>query len=154
MISKRVINYTLLLSFLLFFCFASLISADESCTKYYYGNKGDTYATVQTTKYPNTNERSIAWGLVINEEARIKYGPKVRVTLNRSRVNFYAINPPYKTPIQAPDYNFHGHLKNYQFIGQPGGGILKKGDRILLEFGIVSMNTKASDKLVISCTLD
>lgn len=74
--------------------------------------------------------------------------------LNSARVNSTAINKPYQPHYEAPDYNFHDSLKNYQFQGVSGGGTLKKGDSIYLEFGIVSMDTDAADQIKISCTLD
>ncbi|QTB12554.1 hypothetical protein J2B92_17080 [Lysinibacillus sphaericus] len=154
MITKKVKKLAVFLSFGLFFSFASPILANASCSDYFYGQNGDTYAVFQTSKDPKSDQRALSWGLFINKEDQKNYGSEVRVMLNSSRVNLGGINQPYAPHLQHPDYNFHGSFKNYQWLGQPGGGTLKKGDKIHLEFGIRSMDGEGADKLVVSCTLD
>ena len=156
MIKKNMKIFTALLSFSLVFSFFSPVLAEASCTDYYYGVDGFATANVQTTKYTNSNERSIAWGLVIDKEDQKKMGSEIRVSPLVSRVNGDLINDPYQTHYAAPDYNFHGSLKKYQYRGKSGGGTLKKGDSIILEFGIITTDpgNNYSDKVRIACTLD
>lgn len=130
------------------------LAAAASCDGNFYSRDGEAYALFQTNKVPNSVNRSIQWGLWINKADQKSYGKEVRVQLNSARVNYGAINKPYQAHYEAPDYNFHGSMKTYQNQGQSGGGTLKKGDVVYLEFGIVSMDTDASDQIKVSCTLD
>lgn len=63
----------------------------------------------------------------------------VTVSMPTASVNGRPINPPYTAHSTSVTYNFHGSLKNYDYMG--GNYTLKKGDIIIFTWLI----TKNSD---------
>ncbi|MER2109250.1 MAG: hypothetical protein ABS949_20200 [Solibacillus sp.] len=126
-------------------------SYTDSCVGKFYGVDGDATATVQVAK--SGTSRTLQWGLVLNPSAQSQYGSEVKTTLTTARVAYADINPPYTPHTEEPSYNFHGSLKNYQFLGKSGGGTLKVGDRVFLLF-ILKGSNGAQDKVEINCTVE
>lgn len=122
----------------------------DSCVGKFYGVDGDATATVQVAK--SGVYRTLQWGLVLNPRAQSQYGSTVTTKLSTARVAYSNINPPYTPHTEKPNYNFHGSLKNYQFLGKSGGGTLKAGDRVFLVFTLQGSNGSA-DKVTINCTV-
>ncbi|WP_053419239.1 hypothetical protein [Viridibacillus arvi] len=143
---------TILLAFAVFFTTSVNASAasGEACTGKYYSIGDNATMTVQVAK--NSNTRTLQWGLQLDSGSRSKFGDKVTTQLLAARINYSNINLPYAPHTEKPNYNFHGSLKNYQLIGG-GGGTLKKGDKVYLNFQIFGSNNK-SDKLEMLCDVE
>ncbi|MFB5762750.1 hypothetical protein [Paenibacillus medicaginis] len=85
------------------------------------------------------DNRSLAWGFNLTPTARTLLGSTVIVSMISATVNGNSINPPYVPHTNTSTYNFHGSLKNYNYIGQSGGGTLKKNDTVYFYWTITSV---------------
>lgn len=157
--NKNLKVFVIVISFLFFFSIVLpqyetsevQAAAGDSCVGKFYGVDGEATATVQVAK--TSIYRTVQWGLVLNPRAQSQFGSTVEVRLISAKVNYTSINPPYSPHTGLPSYNFHGSLKNYQWLGKSGGGTLKAGDRVFLVFGLDGANNQA-EKVTIQCTLD
>lgn len=123
-----------------------------SCQRTFSSTNGDAYTTMQVGAIDSTN-RSLQWGLWIKPAAQSKYGSEVETRLLVAKVNDSEINPPYTPHIKAPDYNFHGSLKNYNFKGKSGGGSLKKNDIVYFQWSLVSTKTQEGTSIRLKCRM-
>lgn len=101
-------------------------------------NNDDSYVTIQTNT--QSADRSIQWGFHIRSSAYSKYSPTTTVGIGTATVNGVMINSPYSNHTAAPDYNFHGSLKNYQIMLTGKSQPLKANDIVTLFFRAHSSN--------------
>jgi len=77
--------------------------------------------------------RNVQWGFWLTPYAQAITGSPVSVGITTARVSGNLINSPYTLQAHSDlpsDYNFHGSMTYYQYIGQSGGGYLQPGDVI------------------------
>jgi hypothetical protein len=81
--------------------------------------------------------RSLMWGFNLTTATASLLGPTVTVSMPAATINGRTINPPYAPHTEPATYNFHGSLKNYQYIG--GSYTLKKYDVVYFNWLVKSV---------------
>ncbi|MCU5376144.1 hypothetical protein OCA08_03210 [Bacillus cereus] len=114
----------------------STLESAPTCAQTFYHAVSTVPMQVATTW---GDYRSLMWGFNLTSTSKTTLGPMVTVTMPTASVNGRPINPPYTAHSEPVTYNFHGSLKNYDYMG--GNYTLKKGDIVIFTWLI----TKNSD---------
>lgn len=115
---------------------ASILATPPSCNQVFYHSVSTVPMQIANV---GGDYRSLMWGFNLTSTTKELLGPIVTVSMPSATINDRPINPPYAPHTESVTYNFHGSLKNYQYIG--GSYTLKKGDIVNLNWLI----TKTSD---------
>lgn len=88
------------------------------------------------------------WDVYLTKLARSTFGYEVLVTMPWADVNGRAIDPPYGPHLRHSSYDFHGSMDTFGWRWASGGGRIRTGDYLTLQWNVSGITGQQGGRYV------